>query len=139
MRKFTTILLILVVIVGLFTYKSNPTFSSEVYLTRLENISEFPQITAVSEMLDEWEDISDNDESGIIKALQRIWLILKYGVKIIIEVIIYPIRILIWIIEFISIVFFGFDGSGFGVGDVDFGTGGGFSGGGSGGGGSSGL
>ena len=29
MRKFTTILLILVVIVGLFTYKSNLTFSSE--------------------------------------------------------------------------------------------------------------
>ena len=139
MRKFTTILLILVVIVGLFTYKSNTTFSTEVYLTRLESVSDFPKITAVSEMLDEWEEISDNNESGIIKALQRIWLILKFGVNIVIQVLLYPIRILIWIIEFISIVFFGFDGSGFGVGDVDFGTGGGFPGGGTGGGGSSGL
>lgn len=131
-----SVFLILVCIVGLFTYKSNPTFSSEVYLTRLENVSEFPKITAVSEMLDEWETVSESDDSGIIKALHRIWLIFKYGIQIIIEVLLYPIRILIWIVEFISIVFFGFDGSGFGVTNKDFGTG--TAGGGVGGGGSSG-
>ena len=116
-----SVFLILVCIVGLFTYKSNTTFSTEEYLSRLENVSEFPEITAISDMLDEWEEITESDETETIKAIKKVWLLLRCGVSLIIQVVLYPIRVFVWIIEFVSIVFFGFDtefvgGAGGGVG-----------------------
>lgn len=122
-NKLLSILLVFVVIIGVFTFRTNYEFSSEMYLTNISEFEERPEFpsfeftatTSLSDYIDSVDD-AEIDTSKLLRkifnSIYQTFLRLGYIFTVlydigywIVNVCIYIVRMIVWFVKLLGVIF----------------------------------